>query len=103
MKIKRDDTVVVITGRDKGKQGKVRQSLPKRGCVVVEGINTGKRHTRPRGQARQAGIIDRDAPMPISNVMLVCPKCNKPTRVSYTVVSDGSRMRMCHRCNEVID
>ena len=103
MKIKRDDTVIVITGRDKGKQGKVRQSLPQRGCVVVEGVNTVKRHTRPRGQARQAGILDRDAPMPVSNVMLVCPKCNKPTRVRYTVVSDGSRVRKCRRCNEVID
>ncbi len=103
MKIRRDDTVVVIAGKDKGKKGKVRQSLLKEGRVVVEGVNMVKRHTRPRGTARQAGIIEREASLPVSNVMLLCPKCDHPARLSVRILEDGSKVRVCRRCHEVID
>lgn len=103
MKIRRDDTVVVISGKDRGKRGKVRQSLPEKSCVVVEGVNIVKRHTKPRGTVRQAGIIEREAPLFASNVMLLCPKCNHPTRIGFRSLEDGSTMRVCRRCHEVID
>lgn len=103
MKIRRDDTVVVIAGKDKGKNGKVRQSFPKESRVVVDGVNMVKRHLRPRGTARQAGIIEREAPFHVSNVMLLCPKCNRPTRIGFRILEDGSRVRVCKRCHEVID
>ena len=103
MNVRKNDTVLVIVGKDRGQKGKVRQSMPKKGRVVVEGLNIVKRHTKPRGQARQAGIIEREAPMPVSNVMLLCPKCNKPTRIGSKILEDGNRVRKCCRCHEVID
>jgi large subunit ribosomal protein L24 len=102
MKIKKDDIVVVITGKDKGKKGKVHQSLHNKQCVMVEGVNMVKRHTKPRGTVRQAGIIEREAPINISNVMLQCPKCNRPTRLSSRIMEDGKKARVCRRCHEVI-
>jgi len=103
MKIRRDDTVLVIAGKDRGKKGKVRQALPKESRVVVEGVNKVKRHTRPRGTVRQAGIIEREAPLHISNVALICTKCNRPTRIGFRFLEDGSKVRVCKECNEVID
>lgn len=103
MKIRKDDTVLVIAGKDKGKKGKVRRSVTKESRVVVDGVNMMKRHTRPRGTARQAGIIEREAPIHVSNVMLICGKCNHPTRASFRFLEDGSKIRVCRRCHEVID
>ena len=103
MKLKKDDTVMVVTGKDRGHKSKVREVVPRKGRVVVEGVNTVKRHTKPRGQTRQAGIVERDAPIPVSKVMLICPKCDKPTRIGIRVMEDGSRVRVCRRCSEVID
>lgn len=103
MKIRRDDTVLVIAGKDRGKKGKVRQSLPEESRVVVDGINMVKRHMRPRGTVRQAGIIEREAPLHISNVALICTKCNRPTRIGFRFLEDGSKVRVCKECNEVID
>ncbi len=103
MKIRKNDTVLVIAGKDKGKKGKVRQALPKKDMIMVEGINMVKRHSRARGVARQAGIIELEAPLHISNVMLVCNKCNKPTRVGYSFLADGRKARICRSCAEVID
>ena len=103
MKIRRDDTVLVIAGRDRGKKGKVRQALPKESRLVVEGVNKVKRHTRPQGTVRQAGIIEREAPLHVSNVMLICTKCNRPTRIGFRFLEDGSKVRVCRECNEVID
>lgn len=102
MRIKKDDTVLIITGKDKGKKGKIRQVLPKDGRVVIEGINIIKRHKKPRGQARQAGIIESEAPLNVSKVMIVCPKCSKPVRLKTKVQEDGKHMRICSKCNEVI-
>jgi large subunit ribosomal protein L24 len=103
MKIKKEDTVLVIVGKDKGKKGKVRQTMPKDGVLIIEGINIVKRHMKPRGQARQAGIIEREAPVQISNVMLLCPKCNKPVRIQSKILDDGKRVRVCGKCDEVIN
>ncbi len=103
MKIRKSDTVLVITGKDKGKKGKVRFAYPKKGRVLVEGINFIKRHTRAVRQARQAGIIEREAPIDVSNVMLLCGKCNHPTRVGLRFLKDGKKVRFCCSCGEVID
>jgi large subunit ribosomal protein L24 len=103
MKIKKDDTVLVIAGKDKGKKGKVRFAYPKKQQLIVEGINFIKKHSRASGRVRQAGIIDLEAPIHISNVMLLCDKCNKPGRIGYEKLEDGRRVRICLACGEVID
>ena len=103
MKIRKNDTVLVITGKDKGKTGKVRFAYPKEEQVIVEGINFIKKHTRARGRVRQAGIIQLEASMPMSNVMLLCGRCNRPTRVGFRFLEDGRKVRTCRRCSEVID
>ena len=103
MKIRKNDTVLVIAGKDKGKKGKVRLANPKHESVVIEGINFIKRHARARGTVRQAGIIELEAPMHVSNVMLLCDKCNHPTRTGLRILQDGRKVRVCHSCGEVID
>ena len=103
MKIRKNDTVVSIAGKDKGKKGKVRRALPKEDRVLVEGLNMIKRHSRARRAARQAGIIELEAPIHVSNVMLLCNKCAKPTRVGFKILDDGKKVRICRSCREVID
>jgi large subunit ribosomal protein L24 len=103
MKIKKNDQVLVIAGKDRGKKGKVRFAYPKEDRVIVEGANFIKKHTRARGEARQAGIIEREAPMNASNVMLLCGKCGKPTRIGGRTLADGKNVRYCRACQEVID
>ena len=103
MNIKRDDNVLVIAGRDRGKTGKIRQVLGEKERAIVEGVNVVKRHTKPRSvQARQAGIVEKEAPVHISNLALICPKCDKPTRVGHTALPDGRKVRVCKRCGEQI-
>jgi len=103
MQVRKNDTVLVIAGKDRGKKGKVRQALPKESRVVIEGVNVVKRHMRARGATRQAGIIEREAPIHVSNVMLLCIKCNCPTRIGFRFLEDGSKVRICRRCKEVIE
>ena len=103
MKIKKDDEVLVIAGKDRGKSGKVRQALPDSDRLLVEGVNMIKRHTRARAQVKQAGIIEREAPVHSSNVMMLCSKCSKPARLGRRTLADGSRVRFCKSCGEVID
>ena len=103
MKIRKNDTVLVITGKDRGKKGKVRFAYPKDERILVEGINFIKRHTRARGVVRQAGIIEQEAPITVSNVMLLCSRCNHPTRVGFRFLEDGRKVRICRSCHEVID
>jgi large subunit ribosomal protein L24 len=103
MKIRKNDTVLIIVGKDRGKKGKVRRALPKEKKVIVEGLNMIKRHSKAKGQARQAGIIELEAPVNVSNVMFICGKCNQPTRVGFRVLSDGRKARICRACDEVID
>ena len=93
--VRKDDTVVVISGKDKGKQGKVLRALPKAGKIVVENVNVVARHTKPKGQGDPGGIIRSEAPIYASKVMLVCDKCSKATRVSYKILPDGKKVRVC--------
>jgi large subunit ribosomal protein L24 len=103
MKIRKDDTVVIIAGKDRGKKGKVRRALPNEDKVIVEGLNMIKRHSRAGRGARQAGIIALEAPIHVSDVMLVCEKCGNPTRVGFRFLDDGKKVRICNSCREVID
>lgn len=103
MKVKKDDKVKVITGKDKGKIGKVLKVLAKKDRVLVENINMVKHHTRPNAQNRQGGIIEREAPIHWSNVMLMCNKCVTPVRIKMQRLDDGKKVRVCSKCSEVID
>jgi len=104
MKIRKGDTVEVISGDDKGGRGEVRTVSPKKGTVVVAGVNIVKKHQRPTGQANaQTGIIEIEAPIRIPKVALVCPHCDRPTRVGYQLNADGTKSRVCRKCQEVID
>jgi large subunit ribosomal protein L24 len=101
--IRRDDTVMVIAGKDRGKSGKVNRVIREKDRVVVAGINIATKHVKNRPGIRQAGIIHVEAPLHISNVMLMCPHCAKPTRVGHRFQEDGTKVRVCKRCNDVID
>lgn len=101
-KIKKNDTVMVCAGKDRGKKGKVLSVIRDKNRAVVEGINFIKRHTRRTREDQQGGIVQREAAVHISNLMLFCNKCNKRTRVGFTLSQDGSKARMCKRCHEVI-
>ena len=102
-KIKKNDTVMVITGRDRGKTGKVMKVLPERGRVVIERLNIVKRHSKQsRGAQSPGGIVEKEAPLHISNVMIFCDRCNAPVRVGVKANTDGSKSRVCRRCGEVI-
>ena len=104
MRIKKGDTVEVISGNDKGMRGEVNAVMPKLNRIVVSGINIVKKHQRRTGNVRtQFGIIEREAPIRVCNVALVCPHCDRPTRVGYRVSPDGSKTRICRRCEESID
>lgn len=103
MKIKKDDTVLVIAGKDRGKKGKVRFAYPKDDRLLVEGVNFIKKHAKAIREVRQAGIIEREASIHISDVMLLCGKCNHPTRVGLRFLEDGKKVRFCRVCQEVID
>ena len=103
MKIKKNDTVVVLSGKDKGKQGKVLSTMPTVGKVLVESINMADCHVRATRQDQESGIIRKSIPMRASKVMLVCPKCGKATRGGYKILEDGSKVRVCtgkHGCGE---
>ena len=103
MKIRKNDTVLIIAGKDRGKKGKVRFAYPKDERVMVEGVNFIKRHTRAVKGARQAGVIEREAPIRVSDVMLLCSKCNRPVRVGFRFLEDGKKVRVCRSCHEVIE
>ncbi len=103
MNIRKGDEVLVMSGDDRGKKGKVHHSIPAEKRVLVEGVNMGKRHMKPRGNIRQAGIVESESPIDVSKVMLVCSKCHEPTRVGFRILEDRSKVRVCKQCNEVID
>ena len=102
MNIKKGDTVVVLSGKDKGKQGKILEVMPKEGKVVVEKINVVSRHTKPRKQGDQGGILKKEAPIYACKVQRVCPKCGKPTRAAHKVQADGKKVRICKKCGAEI-
>ena len=97
--VKKGDTVVVLSGKDKGKQGKIITAMPR---VVVEDVNKVKRHTKPSMKAPQGGILDKEMPLNACKVQLICPACNKATRIGHKIV-DGKNVRVCKKCGEVVD
>lgn len=101
MKIKKGDTVLIISGKDRGKKGKVMKALPKEGRIVVEGINIRKKHTRPKRQGEKGQVVEVPAPLDISNVKLICSKCKKATRVGYRVAGKN-KFRICKKCQQEI-
>ena len=100
--VKKGDTVVVLSGKDKGKQGKIISAMPRAGKVVVEGVNKVKRHSKPSLKVPQGGIITKEMPLHACKVQLICPACNKPTRVGHKDVN-GKNSRVCKKCGEVIE
>ena len=99
MKIRKGDTVRVLTGKDRGKDGEVLAAIPAKGKVIVAGVNTAKRHTKPRSATQQGGIIDKDMPIPVANVALIWGDCG-PTRVGYRIEDDGTKVRVCKKCKK---
>lgn len=102
-RVKKDDVVMVISGKDRGKKGKVLKTYPSEKKVIVEGVNFTKKHQRPTNQYREGGIIERESPIYVSKVLVVCPNCDKPTRIAHKKLEDGSKVRACKKCGEIID
>jgi large subunit ribosomal protein L24 len=98
--VRKGDTVLVVTGKSSGKKGKVLSVIPDRSRVIVEGVNVVKRHTRPTQRLPQGGIIEKEAAIHSSNVMLYCNKCNSPTRISKKILDNGDKVRVCKKCGE---
>ena len=104
MNLRKNDTVQVITGKDAGKQGKVLKVLREKNRVIVQGVGFNKKHTRPNPQRNiKGGIAEREAPIHASNVMIVCGECGKRTRIGHKVLADGNKVRVCRRCEGVLD
>lgn len=103
MHIKKDDTVVVISGVDKNKKGKVLEVIPSEGKVIVEGVAVATKHTKPRRQGETGGIVKQEAAIDASKVMHVCGKCGKATRIARKVLENGKRVRVCKHCNETFN
>ena len=102
--IRKNDNVVVTTGKDRGKRGRVLRVVPEKNRVVVEGVNMIKRHTKANPQRQvKGGVVEREAPVHASNVQMVCPECGKPTRLGKKLLEDGRKVRICRKCNEVVD
>ena len=100
---KKDDQAIVIAGKEKGKSGKILSMLSKKESVLIEKVNLVKRHSRPSAKNRQGGIIEKEAPVHISNVMILCSKCNSPARIGRKTLEDGKKVRYCKKCGEFID
>jgi len=103
MHVKKGDRVLVLSGKDKGKRGKVLEVLPAEGKVIVERVNVVKKHQRPTQKVMQGGIVDIEAPFHASKVMVICSKCSQPTRTGRRRLEDGTRVRVCKKCGEVLD
>jgi large subunit ribosomal protein L24 len=102
--IKKNDNVVVIAGRDRGKRGRVLRVVPSKNRLIVEGVNFIKRHTRANPQRNiKGGIVEREATLALSNVQLVCPECGAPTRIGRQILGDGRKVRICRKCKGVVD
>ena len=103
MNIRKNDSVMVIAGRERGKTGKVLRVIPERGVAFIERVNLVKRHSRPRGPQKPGGILEKEAPIQASNLMVMCDKCNAPVRVGRKVLADGEKVRVCRRCGDPLD
>lgn len=102
MNIKKNDTVIVLSGKDKGTKGKVLVAMPKDNKVIVEGVNVATCHTKPRKQGEQGGVLKKEAPIYACKVQRVCPKCNKPTRPAHKLLEGGKKVRVCKKCGAEI-
>lgn len=102
-KIRKDDQIMVKTGREKGKTGKVMKVNPDKAVVLVEKLNMVKRHQKPSQKQKHGGIVEKEAPIAISNVMVICAKCKGPVRLGYKILEGGSKVRYCKKCGEVIE
>ena len=100
--VKKGDTVVVLSGKDKGKQGEITTAMPSKGMVIVENVNKVKRHSKPSMKSPQGGIIEKEMPLNVCKVQLICPACKKATRIGHKNV-DGKNVRVCKKCGEVVD
>ena len=98
----KNDTVKVVSGNHKGKVGKVLKVYPKTNRIIVEKVHLVKRHQRRKSQTEQGGILEKEAPIHVSNVMLICPKCSKPTRTGIGLLANGKKVRVCKSCNEML-
>jgi large subunit ribosomal protein L24 len=102
--VRKNDNVLVVTGKDRGKRGRVLKVLPEKNRHVVEGVNVIKRHTKPNpGRNIKGGVVEREAPLHASNVQLVCPECGKATRIGRRILGDGRKVRICRKCEGVVD
>src|SRR5438552_18159262 len=102
-RLRKDDTVMVIAGKERGKTGKVLRVLAEKNRVLVERVNMVKRHTKPRGVQQPGGIVEKEASIHLSNVLPICGRCNKPTRIGHRRLDDGHAVRLCRRCGEALD
>jgi large subunit ribosomal protein L24 len=102
MRIRKGDTVVVLTGDDAGRRGKVLKVFPTKSRAIVEGVNFIKRHTRPSRSNQQGGIIEKEASLHVSNIAMICPRCDQRTRIRVRILEDGSRVRVCRKCGEMM-
>ena len=98
LRIRKGDRVRVLTGKDRGKEGEVSRALPREGKVIVDGVNVVKKHQKATRATMQGGIIDKDMPLPVANVALVCPTCGEATRVGFRTEPDGTKVRVCKKC-----
>ena len=103
MQIRKNDSVMVISGKERGKTGKVLRVNPKEDAVIIERVNVVKRHTKPRGPQQSGGIVEKEAAITASNIMIMCDKCNAPVRIGKKVLADGNKVRICRRCGEALD
>ena len=103
MRLHSNDNVLVTKGRDRGKQGRIARVLIKQQKVVVEGINIVTRHQKPTGAFQQGGMIQKEMPIPVSNVVLICQSCTKPAKIGYRHLADGTKARFCTKCEEIIE
>ena len=101
--VKKDDRIIVLSGKEKGKIGKVLKVIPKNDRIIVEKVNLIKRHTKAGPNVAKGGIVEKEGSLPVSNVMLLCPKCTDPTRSGIRMLEDGERVRICKKCGETID
>lgn len=103
MEIRKNDSVMVIAGKERGKTGKILRVLPEKNSVIIERLNIVKRHSKPRGPQQAGGIVEKEARIHISNVMIMCDKCNAPVRIGHKLLADGKKIRICRRCHEALD
>ena len=103
MRLRSNDNVIIIKGRDRGKQGRIQRTMPASDMVLVDGVNVVMRHTKPTTQVRQGGIIQKEMPIHASKVMLICNHCQQPTKIASRFLADGTKARACRKCQEVIE